>query len=80
MHTFTLFAFLKFKHDKEIYSSVWIFFFLPASLRDLPHSEFKKKKKWRLSSLDGPFRKPRQTIPVTIDYVYVYVYVREWLC
>jgi len=33
----------------------------------------------RFSSLDKPFHKPRQTIPVTTDYVYVYVYICAWM-
>ena len=47
---------------------------LPTTLRNIPAvSEFKTQLK-TLFSLDRPFYKPRQTIPVTIDYVHMYVY------
>ena len=47
---------------------------LPVSLRNLSLTEFKTSS--RFSSLDRPFRKPRQPIPVTTDYVCVCAYAR----
>ena len=55
--------------------SVWNW--LPACLQDQTTlSEFKTQLKTFL--LNRPFHKLRQTIPVTIHYVRVYVYVRVW--
>ena len=46
---------------------------LPARLQDLP--TLSSKPSSRLFSLDSPFHKPRRTIPVTINYVDVKMYL-----
>ena len=37
------------------------------------------KPSTRLSSLDWPFHKPRQTIPVTTNYAYLYRYIYRYV-